>query len=331
MRVRGAVCIAIVVISVAAFPATIHADSLPSPPASADAPGLVVDPSITRADPSITWDPTSGVYRLYATETWFANVPEWQSSKVTGPWRYVGDALPSLPSWHGAPFTTWAPEVRDVDGVWTLWASTADPQGNFCLFRATAEAPAGPFAVDPRRVPCDADTNGDIDPSMVKVSGQWWLLDKTNANAVHQPTTFFSQRIGADGMPEGPRLTLLSSDQPWESGMIEAPNLIQAPRTGQWWLIFSAGGLDPNAPTYQVYAAPCQGVQGSCRSSDAVRLLARNAQGLAPGEEYAFDAVGGQAWIAYNPGAYFAAPINRPLALVKLDFDDQGSPYVVTP
>lgn len=331
MKMRGALCIAIVVISVAAFPATIQADSLPSPPASPSAPGLVVDPTITRADPAITWDAEFHRYRMYTTETWFANIPEWQSRQVTGPWRYVGDALPSLPSWHGAPFTTWAPEVQDVDGVWTLWASTADAQNNFCLFRATAATAAGPFTVDPRRVPCDADLNGDIDPSMVRIAGHWWLLDKTNANAVHRPTTFFSQRIGPDGMPEGARLTLLTSDQPWESGMIEAPSFVQAPGTGQWWLVFSAGGGDPGAPTYQVYAVPCDGAQGPCRIGEVVKLLSTNSQGLAPGEEYAFDAVDGQAWIAYNPGAFFAAPTNRPLALVKLDFDDQGSPYVVTP
>jgi hypothetical protein len=331
MKIRGAVCIAIVVISVAAFPASLRADSLPSPPASSDAPALVVDPPVMRADPAIIWDPVSRVYRMYASETWFALVPEWQSSKVTGPWHYVRDALPGLPAWHGGLFTTWAPEVQDIDGVWTLWASTADPQGNFCLFRATARTAAGPFVADPRRVPCDVGDNGDIDPSMALLSGQWWLLDKSNGNAVGKATKFFSQRIGPDGMPTGPRFTLLTSDQPWEAGMIEAPSLIQNPTTGQWWLVFSAGSVDVNNPTYQIYATPCDGAEGPCHIGRVVKLVSRNAQGAAPGEEYAFDATDGQAWIAYNPGSYFAQPTGRPLALVKLDFDDRGEPYVVTP
>jgi hypothetical protein len=323
-----------VVLSVAAFPASLRADSLPAPPASSEAPGLVVDPTVMRADPAITWDPASRVYRMFTSETWFAFVPEWQSPKVTGPWHYVGDALPVLPTWHGHLFSTWAPEVEDVDGVWTMWASTAataDPQGYVCLFRATARTAAGPFTVDPRRVPCDADINGDIDPAMARVSGQWWLLDKTNANAVGKPTTLLSQHIGPDGMPAGPRFTLLTSDQPWESGMIEAPSLVQNSTTGQWWLVFSAGSTDVNNPTYQIYTTPCDGAEGPCHIGRVVKLVSRNAQGGAPGEEYAFDDTDGQAWIAYNPGAFFAQPTDRPVALVKLDFDDRGEPYVVTP
>src|SRR5580700_7837814 len=108
MKIRGAVCLAILVISVGAFPATLQADSLPSPPAPTNAPALVLDPFVTRADPAIVWDPASRVYRMYNTETWDAYTPEWQSPRVTGPWKYVGDALPALPAWHGPPFTTWA-------------------------------------------------------------------------------------------------------------------------------------------------------------------------------------------------------------------------------
>jgi Glycosyl hydrolases family 43 len=250
---------------------------------------------------------------------------------VSGPWRYVGEALPALPAWHGRPFSTWAPEVQDVNGVWTLWASTADTRGNFCLFRATARTSSGPYTVDPRRVPCDASLNGDIDPSMVSASGHWWLLYKTNANAVGRPPTFYSQLIGPDGMPRGPRFVLLTGDQAWEMGMIEAQNLIQDRATGQWWVTFSAGRTEGTDPSYQMYAAPCNGPAGPCYIQGAVRLIGRNAQGAAPGEGYTFDTPDGQAWIAYNPGGYFTAPINRPLALVKLDFDDEGEPYVVTP
>jgi hypothetical protein len=180
-------------------------------------------------------------------------------------------------------------------------------------------------------VPCDASTNGEIDPSMVEVAGQWWLLDKTNGNGVGKPTIFYSQRIGPDGFPFGPRFALLTSDQPWEMGMIEAPSLIQNPATGQWWIVFSAGSNDIKDPTYQIFTAPCDGAAGPCHIHSVVKLVSRNAQGAAPGEEYAFEAKGGQAWIAYNPGGYFAAPVLRPLALVKLDFDDLGTPYVVTP
>ncbi len=338
MRIRGSVFVTVLVLSsvclgssLVALPASLQADSLPPPPASANAPGLVVDPTVTRADPAIIWDPEFRVYRMYNTETVFAYAPEWQSLKVTGPWTYVGDALLALPAWRGPLFTTWAPEVQDVAGVWTMWGSTEDTQGNLCLFRATARTAAGPFVVDPRRVPCDPTTNGEIDPTLVESAGQWWLVDKTNGNGVGKPTTFLSQRIGPDGMPTGPTFTLLTSDQPWEQGMIEAPSLIQSPSRKQWWLVFSAGSFDPQNPTYQIYAIPCAGPEGPCRIADVVKLVGRSPQGAAPGEEYAFRGPDGQAWIAYNPDGFFVAPTLRPLALVKLDFDDLGTPYVMTP
>ncbi len=326
--------LAILAVSLIALPASLHADSLPSPtssPVLASAPGLVIDPTITRADPAIIWDPQFQVYRMYNTETLFAFAPEWQSQKITGPWTYVGEALPALPTWHGALFTTWAPEVQDVNGVWTMWGSTGDTQGSFCLFRATARTAAGPFVVDPRRVPCDASTEGEIDPSMVEVAGQWWLLDKTNGNGAGKPTTFYSQRVGPDGMPYGPQYMLLTSDQPWEQGMIEAPSLIRSPLTKQWWLVFSSGSSDYHSPTYQIFTTPCDGPAGPCHIQSVVKLVGSSPQGAAPGEEYAFRGPDGQAWIAYNPDGYFFPPATRPLALVKLDFDHHGTPYVVTP
>jgi hypothetical protein len=166
---------------------------------------------------------------------------------------------------------------------------------------------------------------------MVRVNGEWWLLCKTDGDAVGQPTTFLSQRIGRDGLPYGPRFTLLTADQGWESGTIEAPNLIQNPGTGQWWLVFSAGNFDPGRPTYGIVTAPCDGPQGPCHIESVIHLVSRNFQGAAPGEEYAFVDPTGQIWIAYNPGGPFDPPNLRPLALVKLEFDTQGQPYVVTP
>ena len=62
-----------------------------------------------------------------------------------------------------------------------------------------------------------------------------------------------------------------------------------------------------------------------------MQLIGGSAQGIAPGEGNTFVDATGQAWIAYNPDAYFPSPAIRPLALVKLDFDDEGEPYVVTP
>jgi hypothetical protein len=269
---------------------------------------------------------------MYTTQTLAGHVPEWESANVTGPWQFVGDALPVLPSWHGVDFTTWAPEVQDVNHVWTLWGSTKTVGGPYCLYRATARSAAGPFVNDPHRIPCDDALAGDIDPSMVEVGGQWWLLDKTNANGVNEPTTIYSQQIGPDGLPSGPRYALVTSDLPWESGLVEAPNLISNPSTKQWWLVFSAGNFNAAIdPTYKIVAAPCDGPSGPCHESGIRSLVVGNAQGVTPGEQDAFVGADGQRWLAYNPGGPWGAPLQRPMALVSLNFDTNGVPYVFTP
>jgi Glycosyl hydrolases family 43 len=333
MKIKAAVCIIAFVTLITLFSTSLGADSLLPRPASPNAPALVYEPTVTRADPFIVWDPQAQLYRMYTTELWWANVPEYESKIITGPWKTVRDALPVLPAWHGQPFTLWAPEVRKVSGVWTLWASQDDLQGNKCMFRATAKTAAGPFKVDPRRVSCDTSLNGDIDPSPELINGEWWLLYKTNANnpMVHQPTTLYSQRIGTDGMPYGPRFVLLTSTQPWEGGLVEAPKFVQNPKSKQWWLVFSSGSFDQHNPTYQIYTTPCDGPEGPCHIGGVVLLVHKNRQGSAPGEEDAFVALDGQIWIAYNPAGPFLQPDIRPLALVKLDFDEQGEPFVVTP
>jgi Glycosyl hydrolases family 43 len=320
---------------VASLPEKTAADSVHyAPRAFGFAPGLIVDPTVYRADPSIVWDPTAHLYRMYATDTWNEGaVPEFVSDKVTGPWKQVGDALPTLPSWEGGQFDTWAPEVANINGVWTLWGSTADGEygpGHFveCDYRATASSPAGPFVVDPVRAPCDLLVGGDIDPSPFKVGSQWWLVDKTNANSVGRPTVFYSQRIAPNGEPIGQRYAVLTSDLPWEEGLIEAPNFVESP-DHHWWLIFSGGDFDLTRPTYRIAAVPCAGPEGGCDESRLTLLIGSNSQGTAPGEQEAFVDRTGQWWLAYNPDGP-GAP-TRPLALVKLNFDVKGIPYVSTP
>ena len=326
--------IVVVVALVVEIPQVTAADSARNEPrASRLAPGVIVDPRIDHADPSIVWDQVAHLYRMYATNDWsVGTVPEYVSEEVTGPWTYAGNVLPTLPSWSTGVYT-WAPEVAEINGVWTLWGSTGDGEygsNHFvvCIYRATAPSPAGPFVVDPVRAPCDALIGGDIDPSPFEVGDQWWLVDKTNGNSVGRSTTFYTQRIGRNGELVGPRYAILASDLSWEEGMIEAPNFVQSPNR-RWWLILSGGYFGPTDPTYRIAAVPCAGPKGGCDESGLTFLVDANRQGDAPGEQDAFVDQNGQWWLAYNPSGP-AAP-SRPLALVKLNFDARGIPYVSTP
>jgi beta-xylosidase len=330
-----AVVVTVVVALVAVVPQITAADAVHYPPkASGPNPGLVVDPTVNHPDPSILWDPVAHLYRMYTTDTWSDGaVPEYTAEKLSGPWTDQGNVLAGLPSWEGRGFETWAPEVADINGVWTMWGSTSDGEfgadhNPMCIYRATAPSPAGPFVVDPTRAPCDLLLGGDIDPSAFEVGNQWWLVDKTNAYAVDRPTVMYSQRIGANGELTGPRYEVLTPDLPWEQGLIEAPNFVQSPNH-QWWLVFSGGNFNPPVPTYRIAAVPCAGPEGGCDDSRAVVLVAPNLQGNAPGEQETFQDESGQWWLAYNPGGPLST--DRPLVLNELNFNAKGIPYISTP
>jgi beta-xylosidase len=299
------------------------------------APGLILDPAVMRADPSVTWDPENKEYRLYTTQLWNANVPTWVSDRVEGPWEWGGDALPTPPEWASNDFRLWTPEVANVNGVWTLWASAGvkDSKAS-CLYRATGPSAAGPFVVDPGPPRwCDVSVGGAIDPQLVRDDdGVWWLVYKVNRNVLDQRTALASLRLGSDGLPTGADHTLLEADQPWEHDLIEAPGFIRDPVTHAWWLTFSGGKLEPDGTTnYQVSAVPCAAPAGPCSGQSRVPLLASNPQGAGPGEQSVFVDTDGGTWMSYNPVAPFVAPDKRPLALVRIGFDAAGAPYVAAP
>ncbi len=101
MKVRGALCIAILVVVIAIYPPSLQADSIT--PASSYAPALIVDPTIARPDPAIIWDPEAKVYRMYTSDTFIGFVPEWESSSPAGPWSFVRDRA-SRPANMGTQF-----------------------------------------------------------------------------------------------------------------------------------------------------------------------------------------------------------------------------------
>ena len=307
-------------------------------PANPAAPALILDPSYTRPDPFLTWYPAKHEYVLATSSTIYAHVPLWTSTSITGPWNFAGDALPALPAWASRGTTaTWKPSIVDINGVWTLWGATAYPSGgSLCLYRATGPSPLGPFTVDtsPAVSPaafCPISSGGSIDPEPTRArDGTWWLSWKYNGNVTGQQTALLSVQLGADGEPTGPIHTLLTSDQPWEASMLEAPSFVEDQVTGTWWLTFSAGDFGtPN--TYQVAAVPCASLAGPCNDADAVHLISTNAQGTGPGEQSTFTAFNSAMWMVYNPDGPFVDPSDRPLAEVRLGFNTAGLPYIGDP
>lgn len=301
--------------------------------ASFEHPAVIVQRAQTFPDPSIRWDPARHEYLLLSTETIWGNVPEYVSKSETGPWTYVRDALPVRPAWAWPGFDMWAPEIADVNGTWTMWGSSRIrpfPDVN-CLYRATSPSEAGPYTLDPRTQCRDFTEDGDIDPSMSEEDGSWYLVYKINGNTFGLPTEAVAVKIGPAGLPVGPEHLLLKSTRSWEKGMVEAPRMIQNQSTGRWWLVFSTGSFSDTDPSYEIEAVPCKALTGPCDIDRVVALVQTNKQGAGPGEESVSLDQYGQLWMPYNPEGPFHHPALRPLALVKLDFNVQGEPYVVSP
>ena len=178
---------------------------------------------------------------------------------------------------------------------------------------------------------CAAAVGGAIDPKPVEArDGTWWLTWKLNANVTRQPTALLSEQLGANGEPTGPVHTLVTSDQPWEVGMVESPSFVQDEVTGTWWLTLSGGDFGkPNS--YQIAAMPCASLAGPCYDQYTVHLVTTNSQGVGPGEQDAFTEPDGAMWILYNPSGPFVDPALRPLAVVRLGFTTAGLPYIGNP
>jgi beta-xylosidase len=316
------------------YPLQARPPTTPLVGADHDHPALIVDPTEFRPDPSIIWDPEVQRYRMYGSMRLDGRVPMWVSDHVEGPWTWAGDALSRPPDWAAAGGVLWTPEVTRINGVWTLWGSAGmHDNPAVCMYRATGPTAAGPFTPDPGPSPyCDISVGGTIDPQAVRDDdGTWWLVFKINSNVYGQRTELDVSRLSADGHLTGPVTTLVTAELPWMKDLIEAPAFVRDPVTRRWWLTFSAGKFSGDTANYRIAAVPCDGPGGPCDMSALVTLVSTNEQGVGPGEQSVLIDLDGGTWLSYNPSAPFVASNDRPLALVRLGFNDAGVPYAARP
>jgi len=306
----------------------------PFPPANGDHPARIIDPSIDRPDPSILWDQASGQYWMFTTNQWFAHVPSYRAPTPTGPWTWVGDALPTIPGWAADDaIHMWAPDVVAFHGVFAMWGSAFEKATNrMCLYRAVAPTVAGPYTVDPAEPGlCTKAQGGSIDPQQIQDDkGAWWMLFKVDGNEIGAPTSIVTVRLDGAGHPVGDPTIILTATQPWEGGLIESPAMFKDVKRHTWWLVFSGGNFSGPDTNYAIAATPCSGPAGPCLDSPGP-LVQSNKQGSGPGEEGVFLDRTETIWMAYGPWAPFDVGKPRPLALVKIGFWSNGLLYVGTP
>jgi Glycosyl hydrolases family 43 len=243
------------------------------------------------ADPFALFDATTDTVYAYATGTTngpdakAAHIPVIAITRSTGfAGHYLGDALPTLPSWTVSGYQ-WAPSIwARPDGGYVMYYSTPathpinciykvtnpgcvntthGPNTAMCVSRATSTSPSGPF-VDDSSSPfvCPTQMGGAIDPSIyIRSDGTPWLLWKSDGDCCNQPTNIYSQQLSPDGLSTvGPPHLLIGATQAWEGGLVEAPAMIK--EGSIYWLFYSANLW--GTPNYSIGIAACTSVTGPC-------------------------------------------------------------------
>jgi beta-xylosidase len=267
-------------------------------------------------------------YYAYATNSVAGNIQIINSTDMLH-WNAVGNALPSLPAW-ATPGNTWAPSVVSLGGHYVMYYSAVFARdGQQCISEAVSTQPQGPF-VDTSAAPlvCQVFFGGDIDPSpFVDANGTPYLLWKS-IGLPGQSEVIWSQPLSPDGTAvTGNPAQILEPGQGWESGIVEAPDLVL--NAGRYFLFYS--GNNWSTANYAVGIATCTGPLGPCTKPWSQPILASGPGMSGPGGESVFADSSGAPWIAFHawtPGAV-GYPNSRSLYIRPLNLT--GAEPVVEP
>ena len=216
------------------------------------------DPGVLRAD--------DGSYYAYSTSSGDLDgtIPYASAPSATGPWRIMGDALPTRPGW-AADGGFWAPEVsRRDDGKYLMYFAAPTPPAtpdnpHMCVGAAVADSPSGPFEpVGDAPLEC-RDGQGDIDPNgFTDPDGTRYLLYKSEATDA-TPATLWLQQVAADGVtPVGDRRELVHADRPDEDNdVVEAPTLSK--RATRYVLFYAEGVYTEDYKTSYAWSTSLDG------------------------------------------------------------------------
>jgi hypothetical protein len=300
--------------------------AVPGRASAAPAGGISVTPAPAPAftgdapDPDVVFDPATQTYYAYSTGTTLASYLQVLCDSASAPgapdsgwlpcpgFLHGASALPDPPSWQQLG-TQNAPGVYRWDGRWIMFytaarAGNGDDTGANCLSVATSPAisPQDPSFTDTSTGPlrCDADLGGAIDPApfVDPVTGQPYLIWKSNDGGSGQPARLWSQALGPDGVTFVGQPNLLQVQDtvgyPFEL-TIENPQMVDS--GGNYFLVFSTGSWD--STSYSETAVECAGPVGPCDEPVQGPFLTSYGGAAGPGGGMFFQDASGNWQMAY--------------------------------
>jgi arabinan endo-1,5-alpha-L-arabinosidase len=263
------------------------------------------DPDVIRA--------SNGWYYAYGTEHDTAhghiNIQVAKSRDLVH-WRYLGDALPQLPSWGDKAVVSWAPDVVQHHGRYYLYYSIVPDRlvddFGLCLAVATSASPAGPFVTTSKPLYC-GPTLSDIDLHVFhdRATGAWrgyWGSGGDIVTARLAPSLTRLRSPHAD-----PKLLLRGWSahvhRPFEHG-IEGPFVIA--RHGWYYLFYSGNNCCSYPPHYATMVARSRHAAGHYQRLASTRpglssvMMHRNKRWAGPGHNSVVRDRAGHDWLVFH-------------------------------
>ncbi|KAL0486996.1 hypothetical protein AKO1_001305, partial [Acrasis kona] len=149
------------------------------------------------------------------------------SSKDLANWTFESFAFPegSQPSWSIQSY--WAPEIHQIlPNKYHMYFTAMDKGRKLCLGVAVSDNWYGPYEDPIGRPLLKNVTIGSLDPNIMKVNNETYLVWKVEGNAKGLHTDIKAVKLTPDGTliseEDEPKL-LITNDLEWEGPIIEGP------------------------------------------------------------------------------------------------------------
>jgi arabinan endo-1,5-alpha-L-arabinosidase len=249
------------------------------------------DPTVIRA--------SDGDFYAYTTQSIYGptlkNIPVLRSDDLIH-WKYVRDALPSLPKWAViGERDSWAPHVLEHDGRYLMYFSERRAEDDtMAIGVAVSDEPQGPFRDAIGKPLVTGPSFTAIDPFVMPYRGKLWMW-WGSAGAPIQ-----AQQLSTDGLETVglPRIVLQREfGEPYEA-LIEGPWLIE--NDGWWYLMYSGDACCDEIAHYAVLVARSRSPFGPFERHPDNPIVEANETFNAPGHNSVVVDNAGREWLAYH-------------------------------